>query len=83
MKDFLMSRTPIENFSHSNGHARGMPGMKPVCRQSNLIVESTKKLDEAKLRRMLIEECTKQNKPFGLVFQEIARRLYPNGADDA
>lgn len=72
MKDFLMSRTPIENFSHSNGHARGMPGMKPVCRQSNLIVESTKKLDEAKLRRMLIEECTKQNKPFGLVFQEIA-----------
>jgi predicted Zn-dependent protease len=72
MKNFLMSRTPIENFGRSNGHARAMPGMKPVCRQSNLIVESTRKLEEAKLRQMLVDECRKQNKPFGLVFQEIA-----------
>jgi predicted Zn-dependent protease len=72
LKDFLMSRTPIENFSRSNGHARGQPGMKPVSRQSNLIVDSKNMLEEDKLRLMFITECKKQNKPFGLLFSEIA-----------
>jgi predicted Zn-dependent protease len=84
LKDFLMSRTPIENFPHSNGHARSQPGLKPVSRQSNLIVESRKMLQEDQLRQMLIEECKKQNKAFGLIFKEIAggftstQRTMPN-----
>ena len=71
MKNFLMSRSPIENFPKSNGHARCQPGLKPVSRQSNLIVESKKRLSEKGLRKMLIEECKKQEKPFGLVFTDI------------
>jgi predicted Zn-dependent protease len=70
LKDFLMSRTPIDNFPRSNGHARCQPGLKPVSRQSNLIVESKNILSEQKLRQMLIEECKKQNKAFGLIFTE-------------
>ncbi len=72
LKSFLMSRSPIENFPKSNGHGRSQPGLKPVSRQSNLIVESEKMLSESQLRQMLIEECKKQDKPFGLLFTEIA-----------
>jgi TldD protein len=72
LRDFLMSRTPAENYPRSNGHARSQPGQKPVSRQSNLIVESKKMLPDEALRRLLIEECKKQNKPFGLLFTEIS-----------
>ena len=72
LKNFLMSRSPIENFPDSNGHARSQPGVKPVSRQSNLIVESRKMLSEEKLRQTLIEECIKQDKDFGLIFTEIS-----------
>ncbi len=72
LKDFLMSRTPADRFPRSNGHARSQPGAKPVSRQSNLIIESKNIIQEDKLRQMLIDECKKQNKPFGLLFTEIA-----------
>jgi predicted Zn-dependent protease len=72
LRNFLMSRAPTEGFPRSNGHGRGQPGAKPVSRQSNLIVESKNMLSEDKLRQMLIDECKKQNKPFGLLFTEIS-----------
>lgn len=72
LKDFVMSRNPVDRFPKSNGHARSQPGMKPVSRQSNLIIESKNMLPEEKLRQMLIDECKKQNKPFGLMFAEIS-----------
>lgn len=70
-KSFLMSRSPIENFQHSNGHGRAQAGFQPVSRQSNMIIESTTPLTEQRLRQKLIEECNKQNKPFGLLFHDI------------
>jgi len=72
LKNFLMSRSPIENFPISNGHARSQPGRRPVSRQSNLIVGSDKMLSEDQLRQMLIEECKRQGKTFGLILTEIA-----------
>ena len=72
LKNFLMSRSPIENFPKTNGHARCYPGLSPVSRQSNLIVESKKSLSEDKLRRKLIAECKKQGTPFGLIFDNIS-----------
>src|SRR5215471_15641457 len=41
LKNFLMSRMPIKNFSVSNGHGRNQPGLMPTGRQGNLIVTST------------------------------------------
>ena len=41
LKDFLMSRMPIKNLAHSNGHGRSQPGLMPTGRQGNLIVSST------------------------------------------
>ena len=71
LKTFLMSRSPINGFPNSNGHGRRSPGNEIVSRQSNLIVESTKKVSDAELRKMLIEEVKKQGKPYGLYFDQV------------
>jgi len=72
LKTFLMSRAPIEGFPQSNGHGRRSPGAEVVSRQSNLFVESSKKVSDAELRKMLIEEVKRQNKPYGLFFDQVA-----------
>jgi TldD protein len=72
LKQFLMSRMPVKGFEHSNGHGRAQDGMMPVGRQGNLIVRSTNTVPDAKLRDALIAEIKKQNKQFGLYFEDIA-----------
>jgi TldD protein len=72
LKTFLMSRTPVENVPASNGHGRRQPGKAVVSRQSNLIVESSKQVPFEKLRALLIDECKKQDKPYGLLFEDIS-----------
>ena len=71
LKTFLMSRSPIQGVDHSNGHGRRQPGLEVVSRQSNLIVESTKQVSEQALRAMLVAEIKRQNKPYGLLFDEV------------
>ncbi len=71
LKTFLMSRAPIAGFPQSNGHGRRSPGNEVVSRQSNLFVESTKQVSDAELRNMLIAEVKRQNKPYGLFFDEV------------
>ena len=44
----------------------------PVGRQANLIVSSTNKIPDSDLRQKLIDEIKKQNKPYGLYFEDIA-----------
>lgn len=72
LKQFLMSRMPVKGFMHSNGHGRGQDGMMPVGRQGNLIVRSSKSVPDSEMRARLIEEIKKQNKPYGLYFEDIA-----------
>jgi predicted Zn-dependent protease len=72
LRQFLMSRMPIENFASSNGHGRAQNGKMPTGRQGNLIVSSTRTAPEKKLRQSLIDEIKKQNKPYGLYFEDIA-----------
>jgi len=72
LKTFLMSRLPIASFSNSNGHGRSQFGRMPTGRQGNLIVTSTKTVSDSELRKMLIEEARKQNKPYGLYFEDIS-----------
>ncbi len=71
LKTFLMSRSPIDGFPVSNGHGRRSAGNEIVSRQSNLIVESSKKTSDAELRKMLIEEVKKSGKPYGLLFDQV------------
>ncbi|MBI3663558.1 MAG: peptidase U62 [Acidobacteria bacterium] len=72
LRNFLMSRSPLVGFPNSNGHGRRQVGYNPVARQGNLIVRSEKKITNAELRQALIAEIKKQDKPFGLVIDDIA-----------
>jgi predicted Zn-dependent protease len=71
LKSFLMSRAPVTDFSHSNGHGRRQPGLMPVGRQGNLIVTSTNTVKDSELRHKFVEEIKKQSKPYGLYFEDI------------
>jgi predicted Zn-dependent protease len=71
-KNFLMSRSPIEGFSTSNGHGRRQAGYPAVSRQSNLIVSTSKKVSKDELIKMLKSEITKQNKDYGFYFEQVS-----------
>ncbi len=71
LKNFEMSRSPLANFPHSNGHGRRQIGYTPVSRQGNLIVESSKTFTNAQLRAKLIELIKQQGKPYGLLIDDI------------
>lgn len=71
LKNFLMSRMPIQGFDDSNGHGRAQFGLMPVGRQGNLIVSSTNTVSDATLRQRFIDEIKKQGKPYGLYFEDI------------
>jgi len=83
-KNFLMSRSPIEGFPHSNGHGRRQQGFPPVARQSNLLVQVTHPLTRDALKKMLLDQIKKEKKPFGLFFDDIqggftiTQRTVPN-----
>jgi predicted Zn-dependent protease len=72
LRNFEMSRQPINGFPQSNGHGRRQVGLAPVSRQGNLIIESSRKVTNAELRRMLIAEVRRQGKQFGLLIDDIA-----------
>lgn len=70
-KNFIMSRSAIENFPNSNGHGRKNVGYDAVSRQSNLIVISKETLPASSLKDRLREECKKQDKEYGLYFEKV------------
>lgn len=71
LRNFLLSRMPVKGFESSNGHGRAESGKVPVGRQGNLIVSAKKAVGEAELRKLLIAEIKRQNKPYGLYFDDI------------
>ena len=71
LKTFLLSRSPVQDFDKSNGHGRREPGNDVVSRMGNTIVYSSKTVPFEKLREQLIEECKRQDKPYGLLFEDI------------
>lgn len=71
LKDFLMSRSPIDKFPNSNGHGRAQSGYKTVARQSNLILTTSNPLTREQLRQKLIDECKVQGIPYGYFFEDI------------
>ncbi len=72
LEGFLMSRAPIEGTAHSNGHGRRQPGSAVVARQGNLIVTADDGVPYEALRAQLIERVQAEDKPFGLIFDDIS-----------
>ncbi len=71
LSEFLLNRSPLSQFPRSNGHGRGQPGMRPVSRQSNLIVESSAGMPLPQLVERLKAEARKAGKSFGLLFDQV------------
>ena len=71
LRNFLLGRTPIEGFPHSNGHGRSQPGYRPVARQSNMLVDVEAPIDYAALKQKLLAEIAEQNKPWGLIIRDL------------
>src|SRR5882762_1237172 len=71
LKNFLMSRMPINHFARSNGHGRAQAALMPTGRQGNLMVTSTHMVKDAEMRQELMDEVKKQGKPYGLYFGDI------------
>jgi predicted Zn-dependent protease len=72
LKSFLMSRTPIENFPHSNGHGRAMIYFDNVTRQSNMIIETSAPKTEAELRTLLVEQAKSANQEYAYLFDKVS-----------
>lgn len=83
LKDFLMSRRPVESLGKSNGHGRAMFGATAVSRQSNMIVSADKTFSEEELRKKLINECKRQHKEYGLYFKQVTGGLTLNSVYSA
>lgn len=71
LKGFLMSRTPIDGFTVSNGHGRRALGESAMARQSNLIVEAKEGVSRTALKKQLTQLIRKQHKPYGLYIDDI------------
>lgn len=71
LKNFLMSRLPIDGFPESNGHGRRSGGFNVAGRQSNLLVVASKTVSPVELKNLLLEEVKKKNLPYGLYFEDI------------
>jgi predicted Zn-dependent protease len=68
---YLLSRKPVKPFAESNGHGRSQGARAPMARMANLVVESSRQVPMAELKKRLMAEARKQGKPYGLVIRDI------------
>ena len=81
LKNFLMSRTPIDGFPESNGHGRRQPGFVPVARQSNLIVAAAGATAHARaVEREASRRSQEAGPGFRLAFRRYSGRIYDDRA---
>lgn len=83
LRDFLMTRVPIDGFAKSNGHARANSGLATVSRQGNLFIETKNPKTDAELRELLIAEAKAQGKEYGYLFAEVTGGLTFTGRSGA
>jgi len=72
LSGFLMCRTPIKDIKSSNGHGRGDMWSEAVSRMGSLFVTTSTPVSYDSLRTCLLEECRKEGKEYGLIFEDIA-----------
>ncbi|MBX3272290.1 MAG: hypothetical protein KF729_18670 [Sandaracinaceae bacterium] len=66
IEGYLTTRQAIAKRHASNGHARNESYERPMSRMGVTIVEAERPLDEAALKRRLIEEVKRRKLPFGI-----------------
>lgn len=70
-RGFLLYRSPIPGFPHSNGHGRRSTGNAAEARMGNTIVTARGGLPMAQLRAKLVALARQQGAPYAYVVDEI------------
>jgi predicted Zn-dependent protease len=68
---FLMARSPIPGFDHSNGHGRRSAGHWAEARMGNTIVDASSTVPRAELRAKLVALAKQQGRSYGYIVDEI------------
>ncbi len=71
LRGFLMSRTPSESITVSNGHGRIVAGDMARAGVSNLIVEARGGLPEAALKKRLLALAAQDGLPYAIVVRHL------------
>ena len=71
LKDVLMSRAPIKERSHSNGHGRGNFTEFPSARISSLIIKAEKSLTHKAMKEELLQRARDYGLPYGIVIRRL------------
>lgn len=83
LKNFLMSRVPIEGFSNSNGHGRGNLNIGTETRQSNMIIETSKPLSNQELKKLFLQQIKDKNLEYGYRIDKVSGGLTMTSAASA
>jgi len=72
LRNFLLTRQPVKNYSASNGRAR-LPGAfgAHTASISNLFVQARETVSAADLKKKLIEMISARGKPFGILVRKL------------
>lgn len=66
IRGFLTSRAAVARGHRSNGHARNESFERPMSRMGVTVVDAHDGVDDASLKRLLIEEVKRRKLPFGV-----------------
>lgn len=70
-KGFLLYRSPLPGFGHSNGHGRRSPGNAAEARMGNTVVQTSAPVPRSQLRAQLVAAARKDGLPYGYLVDEI------------
>ena len=70
-RGFMMGRSPLDDFAHTNGHGRRSTGNLPTSRMGNTLITSSKTVTRAALRDQLLAEVRQQKLEYGYIVEDI------------
>jgi TldD protein len=77
LTNYLLSRQPIRDFPHSNGHGRTALAGSPRAQISNLIFQASNGLPFEELKKKLLQMCKDQGRPYGYYVETTGPQLAP------
>ncbi|MBI4821486.1 MAG: TldD/PmbA family protein [Deltaproteobacteria bacterium] len=72
LKTFLLSRSGVPGFRHSNGHGRSERHQDPMARMANLIVTSKDRHEFGELKEMMCKDVRDRHLPHGIIVKRVS-----------
>lgn len=83
LRGFLLSRYPVKEFMHSNGHGRAAVGQMVTGSPGNLILTGAQPRSEAELLKLLRAECRRRGRAYGLWISGLRSVIQQQGGGSA